>query len=119
MSDLGVRPFASRSERPNEPGRYKLNRISLPEYSGEAFDSGNSDFPTDVLVKVFAKELSLYVRVHRFALDSATERRAIVGRLAPSVVEMYMRYSLNNLIQSEIMSSIMDGTYGQHGQLLD
>ena len=98
-------------EQLNEPDRYKLNRISLPEYSGvEAFQSGRSDFPADALEKVFATGLTSYVSVHtEFAHDSESKRRSHVGRLAPPVAQMYMRFRIDNSAQSEIMGTIADG----------
>ena len=75
-------------EQPNEPDRYKLNRISLPEYSGvEAFKSGRSDFPADALEKVFAKGLTSYVSVRtEFAHDysESYDVRTLAGLRRPS-----------------------------------
>ena len=66
--------------------KYALNRIQLPSFtSADAFEAGQSDFPNDVLEKVYSKHLA---------------------KLAPLVVRMYSRFTLTNFDQSAMMSAI-------------
>jgi hypothetical protein len=65
--------------------QFSLSRIQLPPYSTRAlFEEGRSDFPTDVLEKLAAKNLaeispdleSLYAR---FTIETATQERLLVA----------------------------------------
>ena len=68
--------------------RYSLNRIQLPAYTPALFKLGLSDYPTDVLEKVAAKNLSEH---------------------APDVATLYSLFRIDNSAQESMLAAIDSG----------
>ena len=65
--------------------KYNLSRIQLPAFKPEAFEQGRSDYPTDILEKVASSKLAA---------------------IAPSVLQLYSRFRLDNTAQESMMAQI-------------
>jgi hypothetical protein len=66
--------------------QYKLSRIQLPRYEGShPYLEGKTDFPVDVLEKVFSSKLASF---------------------APEVHDFYIRFRIDNAVQRQIMLAV-------------
>jgi hypothetical protein len=66
--------------------QYKLSRIQLPRYEGlDPYLEGKTDFPIDVLEKVFSTKLASF---------------------APEVHDFYFRFRIDNAVQRQIMRAV-------------
>ncbi len=66
--------------------QYKLSRIQLPRYEGpDPYLEGKTDFPVDVLEKVFSTKLASF---------------------APEVHDFYFRFRIDNAVQRQIMRAV-------------
>lgn len=86
--------------------RFELSRIQLaPFTTKDRYKQGYSDFPADVLEKVYSKALAKYVLVGTFLAHGPPPRVCFFAcRIAPLAVQMYQRFSVSNAQQEELLA---------------
>ena len=79
---------------------YNLSRISLPAFTGEGWLANKTDWPTDVLEKVVARQMRIPSNSPQ-AYETTDFAQAV-----PVVRELVKRFSLTNSDQVKIMANI-------------